>query len=84
MWREPVDNPWLLAATTGRTEHPAAVCLKALARYPQSVEIPLMRDVPVPVDNGECVGSYQVLGPHAVAARAAMDASCFSTGIYLR
>ena len=73
-----------LAATTGWTEHPAAVWLKALARYPQCVEIPLTRDAPALVDNGECVGSYQVLGPHAVAARVAMDASCLSTGIYLR
>src|SRR5436853_473369 len=30
--------------------------LKALNRYPHSVEIPLMRDVLVSVDNAECVG----------------------------
>jgi hypothetical protein len=36
---------------------PGALWLKASARFPLLVDIPLMRDALLPVDNAECDGS---------------------------
>jgi hypothetical protein len=71
-------------SATGRTVHPEAGWLKELDRYPHSVEIPLSRDAHNPVENGECVGSYQIFRAPTVAARATIVAMRFCTGILLR
>src|SRR4030088_3633326 len=69
LWTEPWTTLVPKPPANGRTEHPKAVWLKALGRYPHSVEIPLSRDAHNPVENGECVGFYQTLTLPTVAAR---------------
>ena len=82
LWTDPVENARLKPGGYRADRAPGAVWLEVLGRYPHLVEIPRLRDAPVPVDNGECVGSYQILAraerwPH----RATIDASCLCTGI---
>jgi hypothetical protein len=48
------------------------------------VEIPLLRDAHRPVENRQCVGSYQILTVPTTAARATSEAIRFCTGFLLR
>jgi len=81
---KPVDNSRPRPPATGPAERPVTPWLRALRRYPHSVEITLLRDAHLCVENGECVGSYHIFTPPTVAARATIEATRFCTGISLR
>ena len=81
LWIKPVDNPVGARRLAGRMPARDPCRQQDFSRYSHSVEIPLMRDAPLSVENGECDGSYQPLIFPTTAARTTIVASCLRTGV---